>query len=266
MLQIDVNPGGAGPQWPRIPLRDAFEDALPALWHKAPLQSVRIGLFDLHEWWPWLAEAYGMLDAAELRRVQSRRVPTDRHQLALSYSLHRLLLGAAMDCDPFDVPIGRDAKGCPCLAHTDLTTSLSHADHSVAVAIAAHGPVGVDIELAARAPVVPEIAERVCHPADIVDLDAGMAGLPGLSRSEALLALWVRKEAFLKAAGIGLQREMQTFAAPDGALLALPEGSAALAVRLRMLDAGPHWMAAVAHAPELTVTSAQLCPRIAESD
>ena len=260
MLQIDANPGGAGPQWPRIPLRDAFEDALPLQWDRPPLQSVRIGLFDLHDWWPWLAEAYAMLDAAELRRVQSRRITTDRHQLALSYSLHRLMLASAMGCDVYDVPIGRDAKGCPRLAHSELTTSLSHADHCVAIALASSGPVGVDIELASRAPVIPEIAERVCHPADIAALDAaGMAGLPGLSRSEALLALWVRKEAYLKAAGIGLQREMQTFAAPDGAVLALPEGGS---VKIEMLDAGPHWMAAIARAPEWTVTSAQLQPRI----
>ncbi|QNP40679.1 4'-phosphopantetheinyl transferase family protein [Lysobacter solisilvae (ex Woo and Kim 2022)] len=235
-------------------LREAFDSALPAPdWLSVPAAGVHVALFDLHDWWPWLADAYTMLDAAEVRRVQSRRVVSDRHQLALGYSLHRLLLGKALECDAVDVPIRRDAKGGPYLAGNAVATSLSHADHCVAVAVAASGRVGVDVELAARAPVVPEIAERVCHPAD----HAGMADLPGLARSEAMLALWVRKEAFLKAAGIGLQREMQTFAAPDHALLALPSGGM---TRVRMLDTDPLWVAAVASAPELPVESAVLRP------
>lgn len=253
MLRADTHQGTTS-KLRHIALREAFESAMPTSeWHAVPAAGVHVGLFDLHDWWSWLPDAYVLLDVAELRRVQSRRVATDRDQLALGYSLHRLLLAKVLGRDASDVPIGRDAKGCPRLSGSRLTTSLSHADHCVAVAIATEGPVGVDIELTERAPVVPEIAERVCHPSDLV----GLAALPGLARDEALLALWVRKEAYLKAAGIGLQREMQTFAAPDGALLALPRGGS---VRVRMLDAGPHWTAAVASTPHLPVISAQLRP------
>jgi 4'-phosphopantetheinyl transferase len=251
MLRADINQGTSS-KMRHVALRDAFESAMPTPdWHAAT--GVHVGLFDLNDWWSWLPDAYALLDAAELRRVQSRRVPTDRDQLALGYSLHRLFLAKALGRDASDVPIGRDAKGCPRLAGSQLTTSLSHADHCVALATATEGPVGVDIELTERAPVVPEIAERVCHPHDMV----GLAALPGLARDEALLALWVRKEAYLKAAGIGLQREMQTFAAPDRALLALPRGGS---VKVQMLDAGPRWMAAVASAPHLPVASAVMRP------
>ncbi|MFC5568911.1 4'-phosphopantetheinyl transferase family protein [Lysobacter yangpyeongensis] len=253
MLQVNLNRGPTGPHFPGMALREAFDSALPRPNWLTALSGVRVALFDLHDWWPWLADAYAMLDSAELRRVQSRRVASDQDQLALGYSLHRLLLGKALDCDAADVPIGRDASGCPHLADSPLRTSLSHAEHCVAAAVAPRGAIGVDIELAARAPVIPEIAERVCHPADAV----GMSALPGVSRSEALLALWVRKEAFLKAAGIGLQREMQTFAAPDNGLLALPDGSM---TRVRMLEADPQWVVAVASAPDVPVTCAVLHP------
>lgn len=254
MLQVNGNRDVVAPQLPRLALREAFDSALPAPdWLATPTGCVHVALFDLHDWWPWLEGAYPLLDEAEARRVQGRRIVSDRHQLALGYSLHRLLLGKALGCDASDVPIRRHAKGGPYLPDNPVTTSLSHTDHCVAVAIATSGCVGVDVELASRAPVVPEIAERVCHPADT----AGMAGLPGLARSEALLALWVRKEAFLKAAGIGLQREMQTFAAPDTALLALPDGGM---TRVRMLDTDPAWIAAVASDPGLPVKSAVLRP------
>ncbi|GAB3356702.1 4'-phosphopantetheinyl transferase family protein [Lysobacter tyrosinilyticus] len=252
MLQTNTNQGIAS-QWRRVLLREAFESALPAPeWLAQPAISVHVALFDLHDWWPWLPDAYALLDMGELRRVHGRRLTVDRDQLALGYSLHRMLLAKVLGRDASEVAIGRDMKGCPRLSGSSLSTSLSHADHCVAVAVATEGPVGVDIELTEHAPVVPEIAGRICHSSD-----TGIVALPGLARNEALLALWVRKQAYLKAAGIGPQRETPTFAAVDGALVALPWGGS---VRVQMLDADHPWTVAVASAPQLPVLSAQLRP------
>jgi 4'-phosphopantetheinyl transferase len=255
MLEAETKRDFVDSRLPAMGLREAFENALPAPdWGMATTTHVFVGLFDLHDWQPWLADAYAVLDVPEHRRVASRRAAPDRDALALGYALHRLLLGKALDCAAIDVPIGRDRAGCPRLPGELLSTSLSHADRRVvALAVTATGPVGVDIESSARASVMPEIAGRVCHPADTVNSMAGPA------RDEALLALWVRKEAFLKAAGIGLQCEMQTFPAPDNALLALPGGGT---TRVRMLDAGPHWIAAVAGAPDIPTACIWLHPRL----
>jgi 4'-phosphopantetheinyl transferase len=106
---------------------------------------------------------------------------------------------------------------------------------------------------------MPEVAERVCHPHDMAEFRS----LVEPARSEALLALWVRKEAYLKAAGIGLQREMGTFAAPQDALLELPGGEM---TRVRMLEAGPHWVAAVAGSPEAPIASSWLRICTAETE
>ena len=241
--------------WPQCTtLRQAFEGALfPSPWSFGPNAGVLVGLFDLHDWHPWQADAYALLDARERDRVEGRRMATDRDHLALAYALHRLLLGNALGRDAASVPIGRDAAGCPRLSDGLLSTSLSHADRVLALAIGATGPVGVDIEPASRASVMPEIAAQVCHPADAAEI----AGLTGPAWSEALLALWVRKEAYLKAAGIGLQREMATFRASDNALLALPGGGMTW---VRMLHAGPRWVAAVAGAPDIPAESAWLRP------
>jgi 4'-phosphopantetheinyl transferase len=92
---------------------------------------------------------------------------------------------------------------------------------------------------------------------------AELAAFVGAEWSAALLALWVRKEAFLKAAGIGLEREMQTFPAPDNALLTLPRPGGKQA-RLQMLDVGPYWVAAVAGSPDTPVECAWLRPISAE--
>ncbi|WP_190285774.1 4'-phosphopantetheinyl transferase family protein [Montanilutibacter psychrotolerans] len=231
-----------------------FEGVLSSSrWRAAASLSVFVGLFELRDWQAWVDDAYAVLDATESGRVRSRRSPTRRDQLALCYALHRLVLGRALHCDVASVPIGRDRAGCPRVAGGSLATSLSHADGCLAVAVSAAGPVGVDIESLARAAVMPEIVERLCHPAD----RAAMEALAEDERNQALLALWVRKEAFLKAIGIGLQREMQTFAAPDDAVLPRRGG---VTSQVRMLDAGPHWVAAVAKPPGASVECVWLRP------
>lgn len=215
--------------------------------------QVFVALLDLRDWRSWVVDAHAMLDGPERQRVSRRRSSSQRDRLALAYALHRLLLARTLACDPDEVPVVRDAAGCPRVPGTMLATSLSHADGAVALAVSATGPVGIDIEWSARAAVMPEIADRICHPDDRAD----MCGLPWAEWNEALLALWVRKEAFLKAAGVGLQQEMKSFAAPRNAMLELPGGGTS---RVRMLDAGTHWVAAVASPPQACVQVSWLRP------
>ncbi|MGH8075225.1 MAG: 4'-phosphopantetheinyl transferase family protein [Lysobacter sp.] len=191
------------------------------------------------DWLPWLDDARGLLDARELACVERRYRPGDRVTLILAYALHRLLLSVLLDIAPADVPIGRDAKGCPRLEGHPIWTSLSHAEGHLAFAFSRAGPVGIDIEPSSRATELPEIADRVCTP---VEANV-MRRLEGSARAKSLLELWVRKEALLKAAGIGLERAMETFDAPAAVLLKL-EGLQG--VRARMLASGPDCVAAIA--------------------
>jgi 4'-phosphopantetheinyl transferase len=256
MLQFTIDHGAADPRFQGMELRTVFDASLPIPgWTATASTRILVALFWLGDWQPWLPEAYAMIDGAERGRVEHRRFAADRDQLALAYALHRLLLAKALNRDASEVPIGRDPGGCPRVSGEPLFTSLSHANRCVALAVSATGPVGVDIESVARASVMPEIAERVCHPADA----AALAAYVGPAWSAALLALWVRKEAYLKAAGVGLEREMQSFQAPDNCLLPLsrPGGEQ---TRLQMLDAGPHWVAAVAGAPDVAIDCAWLRP------
>lgn len=216
--------------------------------------GIFVGFFDLREWRPWLADAEGILAPDEQMRVARRRVSEDRIALTLTYALHRTLLGHAMHCEPSQVPLGRTLEGGPSLLGCELHTSLSHAGtRAAAIAVSCRGPLGVDLEPAARAQTMEELRGWVCHRHE----EDAIAALPRECRGPALLALWVRKEAFLKAAGTGLAQEMHTFVAPEGAMLPLPRGGVC---RAAMLDAGPEWVAAVAGAPGTTITSAWLRP------
>ena len=237
-------------------LRAAFRMALPEPgWPRSSPAQVQVALFALPEWFPWLADATALLDAADLERVQRRRNARDRHELTVAYALHRLLLGARMRADAVAVPLERDALGCPRLRDTPLATSLSHAEQGLALAVTAAGPVGVDIERADRASVMPEIAPRVTHPTEVGALE----DLPAADRGRRLLELWVRKEALLKAAGVGMAREMETFVAPadEPVVLSPPEPQM---TQLQMLDIGKEWVGAVAAPPGMSVECLWLHP------
>lgn len=228
------------------------------------LRACMVGIVELREWQPWLDDAWTLLDASERQRVSQRRFHADREALALTYALHRLFVAHAIAVPPSSVSIGRDDEGRPCLPGHEvygrmLHTSLSHADGVAAFALCALGPVGVDVEASFRAAELPGIAASVCHPSELQSL----AGFPEPSRSRALLALWVRKEALLKAEGVGLAKEMNSFRASAGETFPLASRTrdpAACSVRLAMLDVGERWTAAVATPCDAAVECRQLRP------
>ncbi len=205
-------------------------------------------LFETEVWRPWLADALHLLSPAEQERVRRKLRTADRDELALAYALHRLVLGSFLSCDPAGIELDRDLSGRPFVHGNGLHTSLSHAHGAIAVAVSRQGFVGIDMEPAARASELPEIATSVMHSSEVDALSRLSAG----GRAQALLALWVRKEALLKAAGIGLVREMTSFEAPAGRLVGLPmaDGMEGAEATIHMLEAGSMWVAAIAALPE----------------
>ena len=139
----------------------------------------------------------------------------------------------------------------------DVVYDLGCGDGRIVIAAAknygARG-VGIDLEPASRHAWMPGIAARVCHP----DEARALAGLDECRRNAALLALWVRKEAVLKAAGIGLAVEMECFRSDTDwvrAPSALPAHT-----HVRRLDVGSDWVAALAATDAWPVAASWLRP------
>lgn len=243
---------GASPSIQEATLRSVFAAAmLPCAIRR---ECVRVGLARIGDWQGWRGEAHALLDAHERARVSRQRLPHERDARTLAYALHRLWLAHALGCDAVDVPLYRDADGCPRLVGDIAWTSLSHAGGLLAFAAGGAGPVGVDIEPASRARVMDEIAGEVCHPDDM----SHRVSPPQSMREAALLELWVRKEAVLKAAGVGLRIPMTSFAAWRREPVRVP--GFAQAWQVRSLDAGPGAVAAVAFREHARVECAWLRP------
>lgn len=234
---------------------------------------------DIADWRPWLGAATALLDDAERARIARLQRPGDRDERTIAYALHRLVAAAITGWPTHVMRIGRDARGCPQLAHattapvarptaaapgpasapapdslcrsvSGLSTSLTHGDGVVAMAFAA-GRVGVDVEAAVRSVDMAGIADMLCHDEDP---ERALA-----ADDDALLALWVRKEALLKATGRGLAIPMMTFHARPAQPLRWPDGAVGHAV-VRMLDAGAALRLAVATAHGVAVDHRRLRP------
>jgi len=207
---------------------------------------ILVAFAEVRQWRPWLHEASQLLDATEMVRVHRRRSSADRELLTLAYALHRAMLGAVLALHPRQVPLHRDARGCPRLAGDIACTSLSHADGAIAIAVA-RVPVGVDIEPCKRLDVMEEIASRIGHRCEL----EAIRNRDGCDRAAELLALWVRKEAVLKAEGVGFAVEPDSFSIRADNTARIPGAGNVHAVRL--LAAGERWTAAVAGPPAMEV-------------
>jgi 4'-phosphopantetheinyl transferase len=131
-------------------------------------------------------------------------------------------------------------------AAAGLEVSVTHSGRRVGLAVATAGVVGLDVE---------QVEPPRAFPYDAALTAAELAGLravPPGQRDRAFVTAWARKEAVLKAAGIGLRLDPRRFAvAPAGrpaALLDWPPDAPPLlpGARLYDLDPGPGYAAALA--------------------
>ena len=119
----------------------------------------------------------------------------------------QLVAARHLGVDPAVIEIDRADRGKPRLggAPSPFAFNLSDADDHVAAAFGLGLEIGVDIERADRRTVEPErFARRVLSVAE----RAAIEGLGGDALDRALIRMWTRKEAVLKAAGHGLRREL----------------------------------------------------------
>ena len=130
---------------------------------------------------------------AERLRVSAHAWP---HDVASSAVLARLAVADLLGTDPVDVVVGRRCPSCGSTSHGVPTTagahvSITRAPGLVAVAVSTAGPVGLDVE---------PRRERLFPGFDDVALSPDETP----PTVEERLRSWARKEALLKACGLGL--------------------------------------------------------------
>jgi 4'-phosphopantetheinyl transferase len=148
------------------------------------------------------------LDADECRRASAFRRPVDRDRFVARRGLMRAHLGQELGIAPQMVRIAADEHGKPFLRDDpDLAFNLSHSNGLALLATMRGGVVGCDIEWRNPDLACPRVARRLFASEEY----EALAALPPERWVAGFYNCWTRKEAYVKALGLGLSHRLDSF-------------------------------------------------------
>ena len=147
-------------------------------------------------------EDASLLDAQEAARAKNFVFERDRVRYVRAHAGLRRLLGRMLDMPSRELQFEAGSHGKPSLRGRAgrLDFNLSHGGDLCAVAVAHGRSVGVDIEPWREISGAAELSRTVFSPAE----QAAWSLRPTVGQQRDFLRLWTRKEAVLKAVGLGL--------------------------------------------------------------
>ncbi len=149
-----------------------------------------------------------LLSTDEEARAGRFRFDTHRHRFIARRAALRRILGRYLHAPPADLHFQTNRHGKPRLeSSSPVRFSASHTHDLALVAVAERHELGVDIERLDRAVELQRLARRFFAPAE-ADVIAGCEGAAAVA---AFFACWTRKEAYVKARGVGLSMGLDTF-------------------------------------------------------
>jgi len=185
--------------------RMASLESAPA-W-EAQASPPELGAEEVHVWhFPLVISAgreadwRAVLSPPERERAAKFAFPRLRERYIAAHTIMRRLLGGYLRVDPANLVFAIAGRGKPSLPGHPLHFNLSHTNDHGLLAVTRAGEVGVDIESIDRKLDRAGIAGRFFSRAEAEEL----ASLPEEQQAEAFCNLWTRKEAWLKATGVGI--------------------------------------------------------------
>lgn len=159
--------------------------------------------------------AAGVLSAEETTRAGRFHFEHDRTRYILTRGYLRSLLADYLKRQPAELGLALDAHGKPFLQEDGeaggsgrIHFNVSHSGGQALLAFCRDGEVGVDIEGAREETEWEGLAERFFSSREVEDLKS----LKVEDRKPAFLRCWTRKEAYVKAKGLGLSLGLDSFA------------------------------------------------------
>jgi medium-chain acyl-[acyl-carrier-protein] hydrolase len=151
------------------------------------------------------------LSSDEKDRAERFHFRMDRERYIVGRCALRSLLGAYLDRQPNDVRLWYNSQGKPLLhrlpSDPDLQFNVAHSGDVALVAVALARPLGVDVERIRPDVDWRDLSSRYFSKTESAELQA----MPAVDRPRAFFAAWTRKEAYLKAHGVGLSLPLDQF-------------------------------------------------------
>jgi 4'-phosphopantetheinyl transferase len=151
------------------------------------------------------------LDTAEQSRAARFYFSRDRDYFIACRGILRELLGEYLGSSPASIEFFYGAHGKPAHRPEDsrspIRFNISHSSGLAVLAFARSREIGIDLESIRPEFAGEEIAERYFSAQELVELRA----LPPALKPEGFFHCWTRKEAYVKALGLGLQVPLDSF-------------------------------------------------------
>jgi phosphopantetheinyl transferase len=158
------------------------------------------------------------LGASEQQRARRLMVAARREAFTFAHAMARMVLGAYLQVDPVRLRFEVTSEGKPYLPGQRLQFNLSHSGDAALLAIACGREVGVDLEASDRKLDIDALARASMCEAERLSFDV----LEPARRRRTIFQAWTRKEALLKAQGIGLARDPRDLRLPDATEPSMP--------------------------------------------
>jgi 4'-phosphopantetheinyl transferase len=157
-----------------------------------------------------LQAARFLLGPAEQQRADRFHFERDRHRFICARAMLKWVLSRYLTCNASAIELVTLNHGKPTLPAAGnpdgIEFNLSHSGNRVAIAIASKTPVGVDIEWMERLRDWQALANIIFSEQELAEL----AELPESRRVRGFFNGWTRKEAYLKAIGLGLIDDLKS--------------------------------------------------------
>jgi len=181
---------------------------------------------------------------------KATRLHFDKHKRShvICRGLLRSILSGYLGLGPAEILIQYGAQGKPFLGNQAVRFSVSHSEDRVLFAFCRNYELGIDLEYIRDLPDAEQLARRFFTPSEYVEF----CGTSPAIRSKAFFCRWTRKEAYIKATGLGLSLPLDSFQVPavPGQLANLRitrgAGSPVSGWSLRHLDPAPGYVGALA--------------------
>lgn len=203
----------------------------------------------IHVWTAWLDTplddgALETLSAEEHWRAHRFHDQRERRRYVAAHVALREVLARYTGREPASLHFARGEWGKPRLESQGPAFSLSQSSELALIAVST-ADVGADIERLRDIPDCTELARALFARAEHEELIA----LPPAQRLHAFLRCWTRKQALVKATGLGIALPLESFAVPlsgDGLISLSVDGAKSSLWSLRALTPRDGYVASVA--------------------
>jgi 4'-phosphopantetheinyl transferase len=209
-------------------------------------ESINVVWFDLDTSPTVVDQLRALLNRRESEQASRYTSLIHQRRAIVRFGRRRQILGTHLDIDPKDIALTYSALGKPSVRRSaiDLSISSSQCEDVAVLSFVQHRSLGVDVESSSALGDADQFLDTVASEEEIRQVNT----FPPPERGAAMLRLWTRKEAMLKATGQGIGEGTKH--------VTVPSQKDAMGLAFQPFGEGPSWLLYELTCPRPTLAAA----------